>query len=167
MNIYETVDKLKKKQKTINKKVTNKIKLIKIINLHNSTGIKDNSQIKFMIKQINSGKDILSPKGLPNIKLVKQKKKEWILFDGHHSLLAYMVAGRKYLNEVPHIIVENKDRYVTDKEIIVFFGKHQKKLKNSNWRKYVINWQASEEKQLCKRIQKNMGELLKSIMAYL
>lgn len=49
-----------------------------------------------MVKQIRTGKDILSPKGLPNIKLVKTEQSEWILFDGHHSLLAYIIAGKKY-----------------------------------------------------------------------
>ena len=50
-------------------------------------------QIRTMVKQIKSGKEILSPRGLPNIKLVKTKQSEWILFDGHHSLLSYMIAG--------------------------------------------------------------------------
>ncbi len=44
-----------------------------------------------MVKQIRSGKDIISPNGLPNIKLVKTEQTEWILFDGHHSLLAYII----------------------------------------------------------------------------
>jgi len=116
-----------------------------------------------MIKQIKSGKDILSPNGLPNIKLVKTEQSEWVLFDGHHSLLAYMIGGKKYLNQIPHLIIENENGHVTDKEILVFFGIHSKKLKDSDWRKHVINWQAPKEKQLCKRVQRNIGELLDSI----
>ena len=148
-------------------KLTEKIKKVKkpvllrgVINLHNINGIKNLNQIKTMVKQIKNGKDILSPRGLPNIKLVKTKQSEWILFDGHHSLLSYMIAGRKYLHEVPHFVVENSSGYVNDKEILIFFGLHSSKLHDSNWRNYVINWQAPREKQLCKREQNNMGELI-------
>ncbi len=117
-----------------------------------------------MVKQIKSGKDILSPNGLPNIKLGKTEKSEWVLFDGHHSMLAYLIGGKKYLNEVPHLIVEDENGFVTNREILVFFGMHSKKLKDSDWRNHVINWQAPKETQLCKRVQKNIGELLDSII---
>ncbi|MHA1488846.1 MAG: hypothetical protein ACTSRI_04230 [Promethearchaeota archaeon] len=167
MTIYDTVDlfkkKIKKKIKSTNKQVKDLVQLREIINLHDNTGIKNISQIISMIKQIKSGKDILSPNGLPNIKLVKTEQSEWVLFDGHHSLLAYMIGGKKYLNQIPHLIIENENGHVTDKEILVFFGIHSKKLKDSDWRKYVINWQAPKEKQLCKRVQRNIGELLDSI----
>jgi hypothetical protein len=116
-----------------------------------------------MVKSINSGKDILSFSRFPNIKLVQTTRSEWVLFDGHHSLLSYMIAGRTYLHEVPHITIEDENGHVNDKEILVFFGTHSKKLNNSNWRRYVVNWQASEERQLCKREQNNMGELLDAI----
>jgi len=142
------------------KKVKKPVLLREVINLHNINGIKNLNQIKTMVKQIKNGKDILSPRGLPNIKLVKTKQSEWILFDGHHSLLSYMIAGRKYLHEVPHFVVENSSGYVNDKEILIFFGLHSSKLHDSNWRNYVINWQAPREKQLCKREQNNMGELI-------
>ena len=142
------------------KKVKKPVLLREVINLHNINGIKNVNQIKTMVKQIKNGKDILSPRGLPNIKLVKTKKSEWILFDGHHSLLSYMIAGRKYLHEVPHFVVENSSGYVNDKEILIFFGLHSSKLHDSNWRNYVINWQAPREKQLCKREQNNRGELI-------
>ena len=171
MTIYGTVDFFEKnlfsKIKMTNKQVSNQVRLREIINLHNSDGVREISQITSMFQQINSGKDVLMPSKLPNIKLVKTEKNEFVLFDGHHSLLAYMASGRKYLSEIPHLVVENEDGYATNKEILVFFGSHSKKLEDRNWRNYVINWQAQEEKQLCKRIQKNMGELLKSIMAYL
>ncbi len=140
--------------------------LREVINLHNINGIKSITQIRTMVKQIKSGKDILSPRGLPNIKLVKTKQSEWILFDGHHSLLSYMIAGRTYLHEVPHFVIENENGYVNDKEILIFFGIHSKILNDSDWRKYVINWQAPKEGQLCKREQKNMGELFNSIRGF-
>jgi len=144
------------------KEVKKPVLLREVINLHDSNGIKSVSQIRTMVKKIKNGKDILSPRGLPNIKLVKTKQSEWILFDGHHSLLSYMIAGRKYLHEVPHFVVENSSGYVNDKEILIFFGLHSSKLHDSNWRNYVINWQAPRDKQLCIRKQNNMGDLIDS-----
>jgi len=169
--IYDTVEQIEneigsKIKKTI-KEVKNLVFLREIINLHNIEGIKIMNQIRSMVKQIKSGKEILMPRGLPNIKLVKTKNSEWILFDGHHSLLSYMIAGRTYLHEIPHLIVENENGHVDDKEILIFFGIHSKILTDSNWRKYVINWQAPKEGQLCKREQKNMGELFNSINVFL
>jgi len=163
--IYDTVDQFEneigsKTKKTI-KEIKKLVLLREIINLHNIEGIKSINQIRIMVKQIKSGKEILSPRGLPNIKLVKTKYSEWIVFDGHNSLLSYMIAGRTYLHEVPHFVVENKSGYVNDKEILIFFGLHSSKLHDSNWRNYVINWQAPREKQLSKREQNNMGELCK------
>lgn len=73
-----------------------------------------------------------------------------------------MIAGRKYLHKVPHFVVENSRGYVNDKEILIFFGLHSSKFNDSNWRNYVINWQAPREKQLCKRKQSNRGELIDS-----
>ncbi|MHA2128033.1 MAG: hypothetical protein ACW99E_22260 [Promethearchaeota archaeon] len=150
-----------KLKETINE-VKKPVLLREIINLHNINGIKNINQIKTMVTQIKNGKDVLSPLGLPNIKLVKTKQAEWILFDGHHSLLSYMIAGRIYLHEIPHFIVENENGHVNEREILIFFGFHSSKLHDSNWRNYVINWQAHKEKQLCEREQKNMGELVDS-----
>ena len=163
--IYNTMAQFEKEiglklNETINE-VKKPVLLREVINLHNINGIKSMNQIRTMVKQIKNGKDILSPCGLPNIKLVKTKHSEWILFDGHHSLLSYMIAGRKYLHEVPHFVVENRNGYISDKEILIFFGLHSSKFHDSNWRNYVINWQAPREKQLCKREQNNMGELLR------
>jgi len=168
--IYDIVDQYEKglgsKIKETIKEVKKLVLLREIINLHNLNGIKSMNRIRTMVKQIKSGKDILSPCGLPNIKLVKTKQLEWILFDGHHSLLSYMIAGRTYLHEIPHFVIEDENGHVNDKEILIFFGMHSKKLNDSNWRKYVINWQAPIERQLCKREQKNMGELLDSISVF-
>jgi hypothetical protein len=166
VTIYDTVDFflhnifLKSKFNTFIKSVKNRILLNKITNLHNDVGIKDITQIKSMLNQIISGKDIFNTNKLPNIKLVKSKDNHWILFDGHHTMLAYMFTGRTYLHEIPHLIIEDEERgYASDKEICVFFGEHASKIKGNNWKEYVINWQAEKGKQLCKRIQKNMGEV--------
>jgi hypothetical protein len=164
--IYNTMAQFEKEiSSKLNETITEVKKpvvLREVINLHNINGIKSVNQIRAMIKKIKNRKDILSPRGLPNIKLVKTKQSEWILFDGHHSMLSYMIAGRRYLHEVPHFIIENSSGYVNDKEILIFFGLHSSKLNDSNWRNYVINWQAPREKQLCIRKQKNMGELIDS-----
>lgn len=167
-NLYEIVDSFEKsvfsgKLKLKTEKNNWKTSLRLIVNLHNKDGIKDVSQIKKMIQHIESGKNILHPSSLPNIKLAKTKENKLVLFDGHHSILAYMFAGRKYLHEVPHLIVLNEQGYVTDKEILVFFGQHSSKLKGKSWSDYVINWQVPVDKQLCKRVQKDVGELFDSI----
>ena len=168
--IYDTVYHFEKESGSKIKETMEEVKkpvlLREIINLHNIDGIKSMNQIRTMVKKIKSGNDILSPSGLPNIKLVKTEQSEWILFDGHHSLLSYMIAGRTYLHEVSHFVVEDENGHVSDEEILIFFGIHSKKIINSNWRKYVINWQAPKERQLCKREQNNMGELLDSISVY-
>jgi len=118
ITIYDTVEQFEKELGSKLKETISEVKklvlLREIINLHNINGIKSMNQIRTMVKQIKSGKDILSPRGLPHIKLVKTKQSEWISFDGHHSLLSYMIAGRTYLHEVPHFIVENKSGYVND-----------------------------------------------------
>ena len=166
MTIYDTVNFFERQIFSKTKKTSEGIEvaeeqvlLRKIINLHNNNGIKNIPQITSMINQIKSGKDILFSSGVPNIKLVRTRNKEWVLFDGHHSMLAYMVLGRKYLSEVPHLIIQNKTGCVKDSEILVFFGVHSKKLRALDWRDYVINWQQPKEKQLCRRVQENMGEL--------
>jgi len=166
MTIYDTVDFFRKEMFPKTKKTNEQIEkyagqvlLRKIINLHNNNGIKNIPQITSMVNQIKSGKGIFFSPGVPNIKLVRTKNKEWVLFDGHHSMLAYMSLGRKYLSEIPHLIIQNKNGCVKDNEILVFFGVHSKKLRALNWRDYVINWQLPEEKQLCRRVQENMGEL--------
>ncbi|MGD8565925.1 MAG: hypothetical protein PVF96_06220 [Candidatus Bathyarchaeota archaeon] len=168
--IYDTVDHFEKELSSKIKETIEEVKelvlLREIINLHNIDGIKSMKQIRTMVEEIKSGNDILSPSGLPNIKLVKTAQSEWILFDGHHSLLSYMIAGRTYLHEIPHLVIEGENGHANDKEILIFFGVHSKKLNDSNWRKYVINWQAPKERQLCKREQNNMGELLDSISVF-
>jgi hypothetical protein len=139
-----------------------KFSLKDVINLHNTDGIKDIFQIKEMIQKIKQKRDILHPTELPNIKLVRTWENEWVLFDGHHTVLAYMSVGKKYLDEVPHLVVanDNGSGCVDDEEISIFFGKHKVE---GDWRKYCINWQVKKDEQLCKRIQRNMGELFESI----
>lgn len=170
-SIYDTVDSFRDEIFSnggideFDARIKKRVLLRDMVNLHNDTGIRDPSQIRSMLRQIKSGEDVFSSDGLPNIKLVRTKRGEWVLFDGHHSMLSYMLAGKKYLDEVPHIIVEDGEgATVSDGEIHVFFGKHLTNPENKDWRGYVIDWQAREENQLQPRIQHNLGELLDSLI---
>ena len=168
-SIYECIKQVNRVYNDEKKKchhgIVNNIPLSQIINLHNSNGIQDLSRIHSMVSDLNKGKELFMENGLPNIKLTITKDGRHVLFDGHHTLISYMIAGRKLLGDVPHIIVKNADTgSVTDREIHVFFGEHASKLDNKDWKNYVINWQAPKEKQLCFRSKKNMGELFDSIL---
>lgn len=154
-NIFPNI----KKEECENKSV-DRILLRDIINIHDDDGIKDMKQISSMRNAIKQGKEVLSSSGVPNIQIVLTKEGEFLLFNGHHTMLAYMFEGKKYLDEVQHIIISDKDKvHASDDEISIFFGKHSGELINKNWRDFVINWQAAEDKQLCIRKQKSMGEL--------
>lgn len=168
MTIYNSVEYY---EKNIHLKTTPRNELVKkekkignIINMHNSDGIKDINQIKSMIEHIKSGKDVLSESGMPNIKLVKTRNNELVLFDGHHTMLAYMAIGKEHLHEMPHLFVYNEDdKEMSDQEIHAFFCEHAKEIEGKEWRDYVINWQNEKDKQVCKRIDNNMQELFQSL----
>ena len=151
---------LPKFKKGIKRKNLKKTAALKdILNIHNDDGIRDLAQLKRMAEDIKTGSHIF-PRGIPNIKLVKTKGEQLLLFDGHHSMLAYMAAGMTYLEEIPHMIIFDKKKgFVEDKDIVVFYGKHAADIEDHNWKEKAINWQAAKEKQLCKRVQKNMGQL--------
>ena len=145
------------------KKLEKSVALKDILNIHNDDGIRDLAQLKRMVEDIKTGTHIFS-RGIPNIKLVKTRNNQLLLFDGHHSMLAYMAAGRIYLEEIPHMIIFDKEKgYVEDKDIIVFYGEHAADIEDYNWKEKAINWQAAKDRQLSKRVQKNMGQLFCSI----
>ena len=175
-SIYDTVESYEKNifpkiddKLPVNRCVTERIPLATIINLHNHDGIRSIAQIKSMVRQLRSGSHILARNGLPNIKLTRSTAGEWIIFDGHHTLLAYMKAGKNYLDEVPHIIINDYNQHhMTDNEILVFFGRHAGKFNElrHDWKNYTINWQAPFKEQLCSRIQRNMGELANAVFSF-
>ena len=141
------------------KKLKKSVVLKDILNIHNYDGIRDLTQLKRMAEDIKTGSNIFL-RGIPNIKLVKTENKQLLLFDGHHSMLAFMAAGRTYLEEIPYMIIFDKAKgYVEDKDIVVFYGKHAADIEEYNWKEKAINWQAAKERQLCKRVQKNMEQL--------
>ncbi|MHA2431371.1 MAG: hypothetical protein ACXACC_10145, partial [Promethearchaeota archaeon] len=138
--IYDAVDLLKNKKIVYTKREKIQhygeeiIELRNVLNIHNDSGIKDIAQIGYMVRKIQSGEHIVTAEGIPNVKLVKVNCNQWLLFDGHHSMLAYMHAGNKYLHEVAHLTVENEGvKNVTGDDIMVFFGPNKNKIRGKNW----------------------------------
>ena len=140
------------------------IELSKIRNIHDKDGIRDIRKVKRMLKSLDNRRHILSSSGMPNIKIFKARDNKLYIFDGHHSMLAYMMSGKKYLNEMPYLLFEKKDGgYILDDNFKNFFGKHLKYKRREKWGSYTVNWQAPRRKQLCTRAQSNMGELFKAV----
>ncbi len=137
----------------------------RIINLHNATEIRQRStSVSEMQEKIESGKHILMPDGLPNVKVVKSRKGRWVCFDGHHSLLAYMLARMNYLQEVPHLVITDASgNGLSDEEIHTFFGDYANYLGSQDWRNYTISWTKPPDQRLEKRKQKDMSELLSAL----
>lgn len=171
-DVYSTVEEFRKEvfpeitnTDMRTEKVRKKSLLSQIINLHNADEIRERStSVSEMREKIESGKHVLMPDGLPNVKIVKTSNGELVCFDGHHSLLAYMMAGKKYLQEVPHLMVtRSSGKGLGDEEIHVFFGEHAKKLCGTDWRNYTISWTNPAERQLEKRKQEDMGELFSAL----
>lgn len=144
-------------------KIFPRILLRTLINIHNDDGIKNISQIANFALKIKNGKKLLHSSGLPNIKLARLRSRELLVFDGHHSLLAYMSAGKNFLDEIPHIIVLGKKGFLENEEILIFWGEHASKIPPKEWKLFVINWQNPENKQTCPRIHNNMGELFDAL----
>jgi len=148
---------------SLTERVAERVRLERILNLHDVDGMKDVPQIGGMIGQICAGGDLVHPTGLPNVKVVLVERGEALLFDGHHTVIAYMATEREYLDQIPHLLVHGDNGHVEDVAILAFFGAHAEKLTASNWRDYVIRWRASPDEQLCDRVQENMGELFDSL----
>ncbi len=144
-------------------RVAQRVPLRGIMSLHNTDGIRDVPQIGGMIRQVLAGGDILRASGLPNARVVVTSENETVLFDGHHTVMAYIAAGCNYLDEVPHLVVHNGNGRVGDREIPALFRTHSKELSPSDWRYYVVNWEAPADRQLRVRIQGSIGELFDSL----
>ena len=168
VDVYATVEKFREEvfpgiteEKTREETLKEGTPLKGIINLHNADEIRRReTSVGEMRDKIRSGDHVLMPDGLPNVKIVKTEKDELVCFDGHHSLLAYMAAGKKYLHEVPHLVVTlQSGEGVEDEEILAFFGDHREELRDLDWRDFTISWTNPTEDQLERRKQENMGEL--------
>ena len=140
------------------RKIKCDIELKQIINLHDEDGL-EIKKIRELFKSLELGNHLLSKSLMPNIKVIGTERKEWVVFDGHHSLNSYMLENKRYLDEVPHLVVGNDNGYFEDITINQFYGRHKNELKEKDWRDYVINWNNIKENQLKKRKRKNMDEL--------
>jgi hypothetical protein len=113
-----------------------------------------------MEKELSLGKEIFHENGLPNCKLVLLADNKLLLFDGHHTMLAYVRSGKKLLKDIPHLIVSRQQlKPVSPEDIAHFFPKEAKKLILENCLNYVVNWQADPGKQVEERRVKSIGEL--------
>ena len=74
-----------------------------------------------------------------------------------------MAAGKVLLDEIPHIIISGDKGLLKNNEILVFWRHHAHKITAKNWELYVINWQKPKNKQICQRIQRNVGELFDAL----
>ena len=162
-SVYETVETYEKLifpriQTQVIKVSKKRIPIRSLINIHDENGIKDIGQIKNFVPVIKSGGNIVKSDGLPNIKLARLRGNDFLVFDGHHSILAYMATGKIFIDEIPYIVVSGSRGYLKNVEILVFWGHHAARIPVKNWRNFVINWQDSQN-QITIRTRRNMGEL--------
>ncbi|MFC1585557.1 hypothetical protein ACFL5V_08435 [Fibrobacterota bacterium] len=156
-----------KKTKIINE-LLSQVSLSSIIPLENVLGNEDASFIKQAASRIYSGHHMLSKQKWPHIKLIKTAKNEWVLFEGHRTMLAYMAAGKRILGEVPYLYVFHDDRdYMRDSEIMEFFSKLARQIRNEDWRHYSLVWKARDYRQLCTRKYWSMEELFESLRNFI
>lgn len=167
--IYDTVSIFEKEifpsigRRLKKKNIKQRFELSKVLNIHDADGIRDLYQVRKMAEDINTGRHILCF-GTPNIKLAESIDHQLLLFDGHHSALAYMACGKRYIEEVPYLMITDRHKGgIDNRDITVFFGEHARAMADFDWKEKVINWQADRDKQLCKRVQRNMGELFDAL----
>jgi hypothetical protein len=134
--------------------------LREIINLHQFSRKSDLTEISNTAALIAMNRYRLLRDRWPHIRLVMSRKKELVLFSGHHTLLAYMAVGKTMLDEIPYMFIYNEERkFLNDDEMHQFFGKLSKQLRNQDWRDFSISWKTPEFRQLQPRTRRNMGEL--------
>ena len=137
-----------------------KFEVAQVLPIHNLSGIRDRDQIVKMTEKIKTGSQVVESDGLPNVKLVATPNKQLLLFDGTHTLLAYYLAGKKFLWEVPYLLINTKsNRGVSVKEIAAFFPEDFRNKVRKDWQRYVVNWQAKQKEQLGTRESWSLKEL--------
>jgi len=152
ISLYELADYLEQNppQKSSNKV---QISINQIVNLHNADAI-DTKKVLTLLKIIKKNKHIKKEKSnLPNIRLIKSYNK-FVLFDGHHTLLAHMFNGNTTLENIPFLLIKP-----SIKNPYLFSGEHSHQLNDGNWKKKTINWKTKNKNKICPRKQKNMQEL--------
>lgn len=162
--VYETIEIYEKMtfpyiQTQLIKASKKRIPIRSLINIHDEDGIKDIRQIRNFFSKIMHGGNIVKSNGFPNIKIARVREKNLLVFDGHHSLLAYMASGKIFLDQIPHIVVSGNRSILKNAEILVFWGPHAPEISASHWKNWVINWQTQGKNQIKIRTRRNMGEL--------
>lgn len=127
---YKTVDFLLENIESLEnaktEQVVNPILIEDVLTIHNSTGMRDLAQLQTMIEKIKHNRLVINDNGLPNIKLVLAPDKHLLMFDGHHTALAYLLAGKKFLHETPYILLSNARQPLSPREISYFFPKNSR-----------------------------------------
>lgn len=143
--------------------VVNPIPLKSIIPIHNRTGLRELEQIISMIKTIKDGKHILHNNNLPNMKLIIAPNGRFVLFDGHHTALSNMFCDKKWLHQVPYLLVSREGQAVTALEISHFFPEDGREKVIHDWFEHTVNWQAPEGEQIEIRSERTLGDLFRKI----
>ena len=131
-----------------------------ILPIHNLSGIRDFNQIQQMRDKIKEGEEIFEKNFFPNIKLILTPNEKLLLFDGTHSLLAYFLAGRKLLKDIPYLVITSENfGPVTVDELAYFFPEEDRGKVTQDFEKYVVNWQVEKGKHLELREVNSIAEL--------
>ena len=158
--LVEQVRKLYMEASEIQIELYGSYSLSEVMPIHNLSGVRDASQIKQMQEKISSGEEVFEKDGLPNIKLVVAPNNKLLIFDGTHTLIAYLLQGKRLLSSVPYLVISaDKFAPVTAQEISTFFPEESREKIESKWSEWVVNWQAELGSQTEKREFNTMGEL--------
>lgn len=161
-NPYEAVDQAASSQVSRSSLQSDYVntQIVDIISIHNPSGMRDAKQINNLTSSINDGHEIMHDSGLPNMKMVVTPDSRLLLFDGHHTALAYLKSGKKTLDEIPHTIISRPIFLpITAAEISYFFPLEHRKEVLEDWLKFTVNWQAAAPHQVEQRAVTTIGEL--------
>lgn len=140
------------------------IDLSTIINLHNIEGVNNIQTMRELTDKIRRNQSIYNfDNGLPNVHLAKVGH-QWVVINGHRTLMAYILCGRTKIAQLPHLIIENETTGdITEQELVAVFGEHVSEVDPDHWQAVVLDWSAPRDRQLVPRAQKNMGELTRAL----
>lgn len=136
------------------------IDLTTTINLHNIEGVTNVQTMRELIGKIKKGISIYNlDNGAPNVYLAHVGN-QWVVINGHHTIMAYLMCGVTKIAEIPYAIIENNTTGdISETEILAVFNEHATNVSPSQWQNVALDWSAPSGKQLTNRVQKNMGEL--------
>ena len=137
------------------------IDLATLVNLHNTEGVSNVQTMRELIGKIKNGKSIYNlDNGAPNVHLAHVGG-QWVVINGHHTIMAYLLCGMIKVAQLPYAIVENDiTGGISETEILAVLNEHTTKVLPSQWKDVVLDWSAPADQQLTSRVQKNMGELV-------